>query len=235
MIVGPRNAVAVKQVEDRPAGRVVEQVAGRVVDEAVRGSGDQEAAVGEGGSQARAEPAVGDREGAGQAVVERQVVFGPVAHADRRAGALARGPVDVARGRDDDLGAGDEPVVLPLIPLVMGGMPALRRHVRPLDGRRQVMRPDGLAVGVPVGCLGLAVGAERETVAAIVQHAQVVVVGVVLHHQHDDVLDLRQQVGPDRAGGLRWRPGGRAAAVSRPAFAPGPFGALRHVSCPYPG
>jgi hypothetical protein len=34
------------------------------------------------------------------------------------------------------------------------------------------------------------------------EHAEVVIEGVVLHHQHDDVLDLRQHVGAGRAGGI---------------------------------
>ena len=65
--------------------------------------------------------------------------------------------------------------------------------------------PDDLAVGPAVGHVGLVVGPERETLAAALQHAEVVVVGVVLHHQHDDVLDLRQEVRPRRQGGPRAR------------------------------
>ena len=83
------------------------------------------------------------------------------------------------------------PVLLPLIPLVMSGMPALRRHLRPLDRRGQVVRPDGLTCGVRIGYLRLTVVAERETLAPALQHAQVVVVGMVFHHEHDNVPDLR--------------------------------------------
>src|SRR4249920_1343126 len=82
VVVGPGDAVPGERVEDGPGGRVVEQVERQVVDEAVRGSRDEETAVGERGPQAGAEPVVGQREGPGQAVVKRDVGLGPVAHAD---------------------------------------------------------------------------------------------------------------------------------------------------------
>ena len=63
-----------------------------------------------------------------------------------------------------------------------------------------MVRVHGLAVAARVGHGGLAVRSERETLAAAAQHAEIVVVGVVLHHQDDDVLDLRQQISAD---GLR--------------------------------
>ena len=62
--------------------------------------------------------------------------------------------------------------------------------------------PDDLAGGAAIGHLGLVVGAERETLAPALQHAQIVVVGVVLHHQHDDVPDLRQAVRADWSRGV---------------------------------
>ena len=80
VVVGPGDPVPGQHVEDGPGGGIVEQVVGRVVDQAVRGSRDEETAVGERGPQARAEPAIGDREGARKSVVERQVVLAPVAH-----------------------------------------------------------------------------------------------------------------------------------------------------------
>jgi len=52
VVVGPGDPVLGEQVEDGPGGRVVEQVERQVVDEAVRGSRDEEAAVGERGPQA---------------------------------------------------------------------------------------------------------------------------------------------------------------------------------------
>ena len=66
-----------------------------------------------------------------------------------------------------------------------------------------MVRADGLAVAARVGHRGLAVRSEREALAAAAQHAEVVVVGVVLHHQHDDVLDLRQQISADGQGRIR--------------------------------
>ena len=62
----------------------------------------------------------------------------------------------------------------------------VRRHVERAH-RLAVRRRGWRRVGRPVGV-------EREAVAAA-EHAEVVVVGVVLHHQHDDVLDLRERVG----------------------------------------
>ncbi len=56
------------------------------------------------------------------------------------------------------------------------------------------MRANGFAAGARIGYLRLSVGSEREALTAAAQHAEVVVVGVVLHHQNHYVLDLRQQV-----------------------------------------
>jgi hypothetical protein len=53
------------------------------------------------------------------------------------------------------------------------------------------MGPDGLAPGIAVEYVRLTVGAERKSLATASQHAQVVVVGMVLHHEHDNVPDLR--------------------------------------------
>src|SRR5579872_755559 len=65
VVVGPGDPVLGQQVEDGPGRRVVEQVIRRVVDQAVRRARDQEPAVGEGRTQARAEPAIGQRERTG--------------------------------------------------------------------------------------------------------------------------------------------------------------------------
>ena len=83
VVVHPGDAVPGQRVEDGPVRRVVEQIVGRVADQAVSRAGDQEPAVGERRAQARAEPPVGQRERAGQPVVERQVLLGPVAHGHR--------------------------------------------------------------------------------------------------------------------------------------------------------
>ena len=179
-----------------PVRRVVGQVHRQVVDEPVGGPGDQEPAVGEGGPQAGGEPAVGQRERPGQAVVEGQVRFGPVPH----------GPGRVLVGHQL-LGGGHEPVELPVRPLQVGGVPALRGGVGQLRRPGQVVRGDRLALGPGVGHFRLAVRSERETLTPARQHAQVIVVGVVLHHQHDNVLDLRQQVGARRLVRRRELPG----------------------------
>ena len=187
VVVHPRDAVCAELVEDGPVGRVVGHVHRQVVDEPVGGPGDEEPAVGEGRAQAGGEPPVGQRERPGQSVVEGQVALGPVAH----------GPGGVLV-RDQLLGRGHEPVELAVRPLQVGGVPALRGGVRHLDRAVQVVGGNRLTLGPGVGDLRLAVRAERETLTPARQHAQVVVVGVVLHHQHDDVLDLRQQVSAGR-------------------------------------
>ena len=90
---------------------------------------------------------------------------------------------------------------------VVGGIPASVRHV--IDDVRG------------------AVGPQRQALAPAGQHAQVVVVGVVLHHQHDDVLDLRQQVGA--LGQVRPRP---AAGVGPGDPAPPDRAALQPLPHP---
>jgi hypothetical protein len=64
------------------------------------------------------------------------------------------------------------------------------------------------AVGVRIGLDGLAIAAESKSVCrGAAQHAEVVVVGVVLHHQHHDVLDLGNHVRAFRhlrVGSVTW-------------------------------
>jgi hypothetical protein len=63
-------------------------------------------------------------------------------------------------------------------------------------------------IGIPgIRC---AVVTERESLPPA-ERAEVVVEGMVLHHQDDDVLDLRQHVGAGRAG--------RIGPVARPEMA----------------
>ena len=215
-----------QRVEDGPVGRVVEQVVRRVADQAVRRAGDQEPAVGERRAQARTEPPVGQRERARQPVVERQVLLGPVAH-----GRPCRfGPAGAGRV-DHLLGGGHEPATGPVLPLVVGGMPALRRDPYPLPGCVQVVGADPLAAGLGVPHIRFAVAAEREAVAAVAQHTQVVVVRMVLHHQHDNVLDLRQPVAARRPGRIRALPRGRRPRRGTPCAAAhlGPFQPVPHA------
>jgi hypothetical protein len=65
-----------------------------------------------------------------------------------------------------------------------------------LAGRRHAEGVLDPAVRVGVGRQRLPAAPEHETVGAgAAKHSQVVVVGMVLHHQHDDVLDLGNGVG----------------------------------------
>src|SRR5262245_11723631 len=91
-----------------------------------------------------------------------------------------------------------------------------------LDRGGQVVRGHGLTVRARIRHDGLAVGPQREALAAAAQHAEVVVVGMVLHHQHDDVLDLWQQVSADRLGRIRGlaRFRGSGAACQVPHLVP---------------
>ena len=203
VVVDPADPVAGQHVEDRPGFRVVHQVPRQVVDEAVRGPGHHEPPVRERRPQAGAEPAVGQRERARQPVVERQVLLGPVAHRHGR-----------VRARHELLDAGHEAVVAAVGDLQVADVPALRRDPLDLDRRGEVVCPQHAAVPPRVGRQRRAVRAAGQPVPAAGQHAQVVVVGVVLHHQHDDVLDLRQQIGADRQ--VRLWPGTRIHPRHRP-------------------
>ncbi len=187
VIVRPRDAVPGKHVEDRARRRVVKQVQRQIIDQAVGRARDQEPAVGERRAEARAEPAIGQRERAGQTVVERQVRLGPVTHSDRLVGSGLH-----------LLRAGDESVHSSAIPLQMARVPALAGHAIGLLRGGRVVAADHLGVGIRVRRLRLAVASELEPVAPPGEHAQVAVVGMVLHHQDDNVLDLRQQVGAGR-------------------------------------
>jgi hypothetical protein len=81
---------------------------------------------------------------------------------------------------------------------VLGGLAVELAGGRHAEGVLEV------TVGVGVGGGGQPV-VEPEAVGAVaVQHAEPVVVGVVLHHQDDDVLDLRDRVGA--RGQVRVRP-----------------------------
>ena len=189
-VVDPGDPVPGQHVHDRARPRPVKQVEGQVVHQAVGGPGEQEPAVRERRAQARAEPAVRQRERPGERVVERQILLGPVAHGG--------GLVALRRGL---LGRGHEPVHLAAGPLGVAGAPALAGHAVGLHGGARVIGPDHGARGVRVLGIGRAVVTERESLAPA-EGAEVVVERVVLHHQHDDVLDLRQQVGADPAGGI---------------------------------
>ncbi len=127
----------------------------------------------------------------------RQVVLGPVAHRHRGVGA----------GQRPGHGGG-EAVVAPAGELDVAGVPVLAGIVLHLGGGGHVVSGETLPVRGEVDDVRGAVGTERQALAPSGEHAQVVVVGVVLHHQDDDVPDLRQQVGA--LGQVRARPGAGA-------------------------
>ena len=95
----------------------------------------------------------------------------------------------------------------------------------------------GTALAVAVGFVRgrLPVRSEREPVAPAGQHPQVVVVGVVLHHQDHDVLDLGEAVGTGLL--VRTRPMGQVGSVT-PEPLPGPRDLQTHqhaLILPRPG
>ncbi len=179
-----------QHVHDRSGLRPVQQVDGQVIHQAVGRPGQQEPAVREGGPEARAEPVVGQRKSPGQPVVEGQVLVGPVGH--------GRGLVALGRGL---LGRGHETVQLALSPLRVAGAPALAGHAVLLHGGTRVMRRDHGSRRVGILGIRRTIVPAREPLPPA-ECAEVVVEGVVLHHQDDDVLDMRQHVRAGRAGGI---------------------------------
>ena len=119
-VVDPGDPVPGQHVHDRAGPRPVQQVERQVIHQAVGRPGQQEPAVGERRPEAGAEPAVGQREGPGQPVVEGQVLAGPVGHGG--------GLVTLGRGL---LGRGHEAVHLAAGPLGVAGAPALAGHACP--------------------------------------------------------------------------------------------------------
>ena len=144
-----------------------------------RRRGDEEAAVRVRLRHDRAEVAVADGELRGQRVIEGELRAGEVTHRRRPTGlgearVRATGPAQVgAVPALADLGAG-------------------RR-----GGVRHRKREDVVAVWSGVVVERRPVPAEREPVAAA-EHAEMVVEGVVLHHEDDHVLNGGQRVGAGR-------------------------------------
>ena len=167
----------VKAVKNGAVRRIVVCVRQGVVHLADRCGGDEVPPVGIGLPQHRAEVTVRDREPTRQRIIKGLVSAVPVAHRDRAARRL------------------HETVVAAVVELDVTGGPLLAGLTRKLAGRWHVKRVLEVAVGVRVD-------RHRDTVAQLeavsarpVQHAELVVIGVVLHHQHDDVFDLRHGVG----------------------------------------
>ena len=146
----------------------------RVVDEAERGAGNEIAAVRIGLRHSRAEVAIGDRKRAGHAAAERKVLFGEVTHR-LRAGA-----------RHESLA---RPSVVRLV-----GHPPVVPHAVGLAFRRHVEGVDEIPLSVRVLGGRLPVRSEGEPVAPS-DEPEDVVERVVLHHHHDEMIDLRHLVG----------------------------------------
>ena len=141
--------------------------------------------------------AVRDRELPVQRVVERQVFGLPVPHGNA---------ADGLRGERVDGGA-DETVHPPVVIGVVAGGPLLAGPRVQLAVRGHPERVLDLPVAIRVGRGRQPVSPEPEPVRPRApQHAQVVVVGVVLHHEHHDVLDLRDGVGARSQLRVRQRP-----------------------------
>ena len=179
-----------QHVHDGAGPRPVQQVEGQVIHQAVGRPGQQEPAVRERRPETRAEPAVGQRKRPGQPVVKGQILVRPVGH--------GRGLVALGRGL---LSRGHETVHLAGGPLRVAGAPALAGHAVLLHGGARVIGPDHRPCGVRILGIRRAIVTERESLPPA-EGAEVVVEGVVLHHQDDDVLDLRQHVGASRTGGI---------------------------------
>ena len=204
VVVAPRDVVGVQTVEDRPLG------SGQEVLRQARHPPcpPRWPPADSGGSAASGprwgEPAIRQREGGGQRVGPRQVLAGPITHRDRAARRL------------------HESIVAAAIELHMGLFPLLGRLTRQLAGRRHpkcmlnTAARDGICRRRP------AIRADRKTVSPRLltrtpaQHPEIVVVGVILHHQNQEMVDLGQRIrafGPVRKGPLARAPASGACCV----------------------
>src|ERR1035438_5462007 len=92
--------------------------------------------------------------------------------------------------------------------------PRLVQVERQIQRQAGMVNPHWLAVLVGIAVQGRAVGAEGETVAPL-QHAEIVVVGMVFLHQDHDVVDAGQAVAAGRP--VRKRKGSGTARVGPPS------------------
>ena len=189
VVVLPRDVVGVERLEDRAVGR--RRTREHVGQQAQRRPGHQEAPVGVGLGTHRAEVAVADRERRRQGVHEREDVGLEVAHRHRPALTAHEPVVGTVGVRGPEGVPGVVGLAVRLARVVHGECPD--RGVRAGRSDRRARRPRIDRGGLPRRVQG-------EPVAPAPLHADHVVVGVVLHHHHDDVLDLGQLVGP--GGGL---------------------------------
>src|SRR5258706_14602545 len=88
-------------------------------------------------------------------------------------------------------------------PLDMAGIPALAGHILLLPGAREAAHPDHGPISRHVLWRGHAVAVKRQAIAPPRQHAEIVVIRVVFHHQDHDVLYLRKAVRAHAHRGLR--------------------------------
>ena len=115
-----------------------------------------------------------------------------------------------------------KPSLAPLLNCVVARRPLLAGDAVELAGRRHLERALKPAVRIRVGGRGEPVLGQREPISAgalarfAPEHPEEIVVGVVLQHQHDDVLDLGDRVGADREA-RRWEASREGACASGPA------------------
>ena len=209
VVDGPVDAVGVEAVEDRASRRRAGLA--RVVDRARRRAGEEVRAVGERLGEHRGEVALADREVLRERVGERDVALVPEAHGDRRA-------------------RRDEAVVAAVVVGLVARVPRLAGLAVELAGGGGVLGRHRVAARVRVG-VDRSAASDRQPVHRspagdlVRNHPEQVVERVVLHHQHDDVLDLvhaRAAGGPVRGTG-----GSRAGAGRRDAPPGGPRRASR--------
>ena len=186
--------------------------------EAVCRSGHEESTVGERRAETGGEPAVGERKCPGQAVVEGQVVLGPITHGHPGISVVVL-----------PFGAAHEAIVAAVAVLFVAGIPRLAGHADVLLGRGQTMGGDQLSVARRVDGRRISRSVPGQAIPTV-HHAQVVVVRMVLHHQHDDVSYLGKTVLADGEIGARRREAGPLAFRGRSA-AQGRVKALNHVCC----
>ena len=190
------DLVRVEPVEDRAVRRGQMERCGDVRrNESGGRAGEEEPAVRVRLAQRRAEEPLTDREVLDERIGERQVALVPEAHRD-----WAARP--------------DEAIVAPAVVRLVAGVPGLSRDVRELTWRAGVLRKDLLAVRIPVEIEELAAVTAQPihpgpTLHLVGDHPEQVVERVVLHHQHDDVTDLRHR-------DMSRRQMGKRAAVRAP-------------------
>ncbi len=200
--------MGVEPVEDRSVCGWDPERGGGVVNGSAGRAGEEEAPVGFRLRQHRAEVTLPDREVLRERVGERHVALVPVAHRDRPAGA-------------------HEAVVAAAVVGDVAGIPGLGGLAAQLAGRARSLGWDATAgppgVGVRDPAMAHGQSVERRAARYLCRdHPEQVVERMVLHHQHDDVLDLVKARRPRAEVGEREAV--RAAHARRRRRRPGPRG-----------